>query len=611
MLKFDDILKYLGDFGPYQKKIYFLVCFVGFTTAMHAFSQVFLVAETDHWCYVPELAKYEANCTDKHSFDTCLETVKNFSIPLEDSSGGCDDTPVYSNCYRYDISDIDFTPGKDITKNTNTTIKCDHGWIYDRSQYKSTVFQEFDLVCDRYYLGALTSSMYMVGRLLGAVLFGALSDKIGRLPTLLITLILVCGPGVACAFSPNIIAFSAFRLIIGAAATGAFLVAFVIGTELVGPSKRVFAGLVIEFYFSAGYMVFAGLAYFIRHWWILQLVISAQFVILLLIYWLMLPESPRWLLSTGRTERAQKVIRKFEKGNHVVIPESVYDEMKANAKEDEKEAESQGRKEGFLDIIKSPTLRKRSLNLFFNWFTNSLVYYGLSLNTSNLAGDDYLNAFISAAVEIPAYAMGLYIVDTKLGRRWSLCGTMVVGGLACILTLFAPSCEMEWIGITLAMIGKFCITCSFGVIYIFSAEMYPTPVRTSGVGVCSMCARVGGILAPQILLLSTLWEPLAVVVFGACSISAGLLILLLPETRNIKLPETIEEAELVKRPTSRKRTEVGKMTGSEKVVGSSKERYLVQKTPEGKDDLHNGLENSTIDVTDERAVDAATQTSGL
>ncbi|XP_070546898.1 organic cation transporter protein-like [Ptychodera flava] len=274
------------------------------------------------------------------------------------------------------------------------------------------------------------------------------------------------------------------------------------------------------------------------------------------------------------------------------------------------EAENQGRKDGFLDIIKSSTLRKRSLNLFFNWFTNSLVYLGVSLNTSNLGGDDYLNAFISAAVEIPAAAMGLYIVDTKLGRRWSLCGTMVLGGLACILTLFAPSCEMEWIGITLAMIGKFCITCSFGVIYIFSAEMYPTPARNSGVGVCSMCARVGGILAPQILLLSTLWEPLAVVVFGACSISAGLLVLLLPETRNLKLPETIKEAELVERPTARKMTETGKTTGSEKVVGSSKERYLVEETPEGKD-FHNGLENPIINVTDERAVDAATQTSGL
>ncbi|XP_070569258.1 organic cation transporter protein-like [Ptychodera flava] len=593
MLKFDDILKYLGDFGPYQKKIYFLVCLVGIGAAMHAFSQVFLVAETDHWCYVPELAKYETNCTGEHVYDTCLETVKNFSIPLEDVTDGCDDTPVYSNCYRYYII-------------YQYNDKCDHGWRYDRSQYKSTVFQEFDLVCDRYYLGALTSSMYMVGRLLGAVLFGALSDKIGRLPTLLITLITLCGSGVACAFSPNIIAFSAFRLIIGAATTGSFLVAFVIVTELVGPSKRVFAGMVTQFYFSAGYMVFAGLAYFIRDWWILQIVISAPYVILILMYWI-LPESPRWLLSTGRTERALKVIRKFEKGNHVMIPESVYDEMKANTKDDEKEAENPERKEGFPDIMKSPTLRKRSLNLF----TNSLVYYGLSLNTSNLAGDDYLNAFISAAVEIPAHAFGLYIVDTKLGRRWSLCGTMIIGGLACILTLFAPSCEMEWIGITLAMIGKFCITCSFGVIYIFSAEMYPTPVRTSGVGVCSMCARVGGILAPQILLLSTLWEPLAVVVFGACSISAGLLILLLPETRNIKLPETIEEAELVKRPTSRKRTEMGKMTGSEKVVGSSKERYLVEKTPEGKDDLHNGLENPTIDVTDERAVDAATQTSGL
>ena len=65
---------------------------------------------------------------------------------------------------------------------------------------------------------------------------------------------------------------------------------------------------------------------------------------------------------------------------------------------------------------------------------NSLVYYGLSLNSSNLGGNDYINFFISGAVEIPAYIM-CQISLTYLGRRLPLSASMIVGGLALLLTL--------------------------------------------------------------------------------------------------------------------------------------------------------------------------------
>ena len=55
--------------------------------------------------------------------------------------------------------------------------------------------------------------------------------------------------------------------------------------------------------------------------------------------------------------------------------------------------------------------------------------------------------------------------------------------------------------VILAMLGKFCISASYAIIYVFSAELFPTVVRTIGVGSGSFCARIGGILAPQIGLL--------------------------------------------------------------------------------------------------------------
>ena len=67
----------------------------------------------------------------------------------------------------------------------------------------------------------------------------------------------------------------------------------------------------------------------------------------------------------------------------------------------------------------------------------TLVYYGLSLNTSNLGGNDYLNFLVSGAVEMPAYALG-HICLLYIGRRVPLCASFVVGGVSLLLILAVP-----------------------------------------------------------------------------------------------------------------------------------------------------------------------------
>ncbi len=55
--------------------------------------------------------------------------------------------------------------------------------------------------------------------------------------------------------------------------------------------------------------------------------------------------------------------------------------------------------------------------------------------------------------------------------------------------------------IILAMIGKFAIAGSFALIYLYTAELFPTQIRNTGTGLSTIGARLGGILAPLILLL--------------------------------------------------------------------------------------------------------------
>nr|CAD7456248.1 unnamed protein product [Timema tahoe] len=103
--------------------------------------------------------------------------------------------------------------------------------------------------------------------------------------------------------------------------------------------------------------------------------------------------------------------------------------------------------------------------------------------------------------------------------------------------------DMPWLLITFAMIGKLAITASYGTVYVFSAEQFPTVIRNVALGASSTCARVGGILAPYVNLLADYWQPLPLLIFGVLALTAGLFSLLLPETLDKKLPDTIEEGE--------------------------------------------------------------------
>ncbi|XP_070568254.1 organic cation transporter protein-like [Ptychodera flava] len=94
------------------------------------------------------------------------------------------------------------------------------------------------------------------------------------------------------------------------------------------------------------------------------------------------------------------------------------------------------------------------------------------------------------------------------------------------------------------MLGKMSTLMAYNTINVYANEMYPTPLRSSGVGMCAMVGHVGGILAPQFLELQRVWAPLTLLIFGLLSVIAGILTLPLPETRGQKLPETMMEGEI-------------------------------------------------------------------
>ena len=511
---FDDILTDLGEFGRYQKRTYLLLFLPTIFSAMQKQSWVFLGAKAAHRCKLPE----ESHNASFYNPDINL-TARIPWNTLDDR---------LSSCRMYD--------------GQGGEVGCDQGWIFDKTTFGSSAVMEWELVCGDKGLRATAQSVFMVGVMLGSYIFGAMSDKLGRKLSFFVSVVVMAVFGILSGLVPEYWSFIVLRCVVGATTSGVFLVAYVLAMEMVGPRWRVAAGTLCQYYYTLGYLLMAAVAYLLNHdWHLLQVALSLPCV-LFLSYWWVVPESVRWQMQEGRYEEAKLQIYKVAAANRVELDQAKVEEMLSNAIAD-KERSAGAQAASILDLFRHRRLGLRTLNLCFNWMVNSGTYYGLALSASNLGGNPYYNYLISAAVEIPAYAFNLAVLNNpRVGRRLAMSGCMLVAGAVLTLTIFIPRDQVALL-VTLSMLGKLAITSSYGTVYIFSAELFPTVVRNVGMGATSMSGRVGGILCPYINMLSDLWTPLPLIIYGGLALTGGLLTLLLPETLGRTLPETIQDGE--------------------------------------------------------------------
>ncbi|XP_071956854.1 organic cation transporter protein-like [Antedon mediterranea] len=522
-MKLDDVLATIGEFGPYQLWVYHWYCMLNFSVAFHHLGQVFLGGVSDHWCAIPE----NTNCSDSTNYG-CQYQHFSFKIPADDLSTSINE----SNCIQY-VSYVNITEDTPL-------IECANSYEFDHSRYTSTIQEDFTLVCKGKTKVAFAQSIYFFGLLVGSVVMGSVADRIGRKPTLIICAVMQSSFGLALSFIQSFTAYCILRFIIATATIGIYLISFVMATELVGLKWRNVAGNVMPIYWSLGIMVLALFGYLVRDWRKLQIVLSVPTGVAAL-YMPFLPESARWLLSQGEVTKAEKIVHKFARASKVTIAEHPFGDKIQMKKE---------RKYTALDLFRTPNLRKKTINVMYNWFVVVMVFYGLSLSTDGLGIDPYIAFMLSGLVEIPARIFSIFSID-RFGRRPMLAIVILSGGACCLITVFI---EPGMYRVMVAMGGKFSFTAAFGIVYVYSAELFPTPLRTTAMGLASMAGRMGSIISPMALVISEIWKPLPLVLFSSLSVTAGLLGLLLPETKGISLPETIEEGEHFGKKTKRSKS---------------------------------------------------------
>ena len=192
-------------------------------------------------------------------------------------------------------------------------------------------------------------------------------------------------------------------------------------------------------------------------------------------------------MSVGKTERALKSISVAARSNglpiptHIPIEDSAKNEAVTNT--------------GIIGLMAHRTLFIRLIIMSLEWIGKNetcirisvdvallpvitMCFYGLSFNSGKQ--DLFKGTGLMAGVEVLAYFIILFTIDVG-GRRPVLSVCQILAGLSCLCSGFVPEAYF-WVRMTLALVGKMGASAAFAVVFVYTCELFHTPVRNSAMG---------------------------------------------------------------------------------------------------------------------------------
>lgn len=225
--------------------------------------------------------------------------------------------------------------------------------------------------------------------------------------------------------------------------------------------------------------------------------------LLVFTYFWLVPESTRWLLATGRTDRAIETLKRTARFNRRELSEKTIEAIKLRYSTDmpsEKRAtenhdDNQTMFQLLCTTFKSKRLFLRFLSCCYQWAACTFSYYGLSQSSTQIAGaNPYVSFVVVMSIEIPGNLLAQLLLN-RMKRRFLLFVAFILAALSIIATQFIAK-EYSWLVLLCFVIGKGAITVAFTTLSLYTAEQWPTNIRNTIMNTCSMIGRTGSMLAP-------------------------------------------------------------------------------------------------------------------
>ncbi|KAI1709884.1 sugar transporter domain-containing protein [Ditylenchus destructor] len=521
-IDFEGILKIIGGCNMWQIIIYLMISAHQVPHAMFNLSVVYFTYQPDHWCKIPSFSREyienpDNNIGEGWTWERALDSGIAFPLVRNKQRRGkiwhaqCEFYNIPDSQYREYVS-MNFSDALALARlrPKGPAVHC-RDWDYDTSIMKDSVVTQWHLSCDDNWSRAHVHLSYSLGYLIGCLMGGYISDRYGRKPAIYGFSILSTIFGFLLPFSREFEVFLIVRFLLAVCNEAADLAAYVFCMEITGVQYRSIVGSLLQAPWACGYAFLALVAYTLKSWVNIQLITTVlHFFALFLIHYL--PESPRWLIVMNRVDDAEKIIRKACHFNKSSLPSDLglvrHAEMQKWVKQTERPH--------FLHSFKSKDMAFRNVIIFIVWIATALVYYGCVIALSD---------------------------QSSPGRSMFVGNFFLNAGILMFTAMCASLMEEMTFSLIFMLAGKACIQSAFNILYIFTSELYPTIIRNSAVGTCSMVARIGAGASGYIAILSDVTLPtVPMAIFCIFSLFAGVMIYFLPETRDLPLPETMWDA---------------------------------------------------------------------
>ena len=338
-----------------------------------------------------------------------------------------------------------------------------------------------------------TGTLFFLGMLIGAVGFGRLADRVGRRRVLIVTVACDAVFGMLSIFAPSFGVLLLLRFLTGAAVGGTLPVDYAMMSEFLPARSRGRWLVMLEGFWAVGTLVVAVAAWLVTRAeladaWRYIFAVTAIPAVFGLGLRFLVPESPLYLLRAGKAAEAKAIVNRMLVANrHAQLETAVSITLPAASPD---------------AGIFSGDLRRRSLLILAVWFLVSISYYGVfTWMPPRLAGEGfgfvrgYGFLVLIALAQIPGYALAAYGVEAW-GRRPTLIGFCLLSALSCLLFVVANGAAI--IAASL-LIMSFALLGTWGALYAYTPELYPTEARATGMGAAGGMARLGGLLAPSLL----------------------------------------------------------------------------------------------------------------